>query len=216
MAVLASTGLARASIVVDHQPHPFGGLGADTEFVPDPSLPGVSWQRAADDFLLLEPTTIRQVNWWGFYNEDNPPASETMRLRFLGARAGDGLPDEGNVLREQLVQNPSRTWTGHLVATGIAPREYFFATTLSAELQLQANTNYWLEIVQVGVVATRFRWEFSLAQRNGQATINPSHDWRTSYPGVESDTAFQLICVPEPSSALLLLLGVVAIRRRGQ
>ncbi len=204
---------ASADIVVDHQPHPFGGLGSDTSFTPDPSLPGVSWQRVADDFVLTEPAIIRQVNFWGFYNADNPPSSEEMRLRILGARMGDALPDESNVVREEMVQNPSRTWTGRLVATGIAPREYFFTTNLALELRLEASTAYWLEIVQVGAVDTRFRWEFSRADRNGQASINIIHDWRNTFPGVDSDTAFQLSTIPEPSTLILSAMAFCLTRR---
>jgi len=210
-----------ADIVVDHQPYPSGGLASDTAFTPDPSLPGVSWQRVADDFVLTEPAIIRQVNFWGFYNADNPPASETMRLRFLGARQSDGLPDESHVVREQSVQNPPRTWTGRLVATGIAPREYLFTASLESELQLEANVYYWLEIVQDGAMETRFRWEFSRADRNGQAFINQAvGGWRTTLPGGALDTAFQLSTIPEPSAFVLFMLGLFLggkpFRRREQ
>ena len=79
-------------VIVDRPPSHVGGLGADTLFN---SFGSPFWERTADHILLSAAQTvepIRSINWWGFYNENNPPATETMRIRFYGARPGDGLP----------------------------------------------------------------------------------------------------------------------------
>ncbi len=213
-------GLAAAwgqIIVVDHQPHPFGGGASDTLFS-SPVNGQPVWQRNADDFMLAADYEIGTIKWWGFYNADNPPAAETMRIRFYGARPGDGLPDDGNILYETSVQDHTRTWTGRIVATGIGPREYLFQTVLPTPVFLEGGTKFWLEIAQIGDLSTTFRWEDSTSQSNGHAFINNiTLDWRTTLPGGIADTAFQLITVPEPGSLLLLGSCLTAgILRRGK
>jgi len=183
--ILAATSPLRAEIVVDHQPQNTGGLASDTSFQL-PGFPDELWQRVADDFTLTEPATLRRVHWWAFYDSDSPPLTETIRLRFYESRPLDGLPDESRIVREETVVDPLREWTGRLVGVGILPREYFFTMDLSSELQLEARTQYWLEIVQIGDIASHYRWEVSLADLNGQAAINNggASDWISTLPGL--------------------------------
>lgn len=203
-------------VVVDHQPHPFGGLGSDTLFLGPGGQP--VWQRIADDFILNGDYEIGTIRWWGFYNADNPPATETMRIRFYGARPGDGLPDDGNILYETSVQDHTRTWTGRIVATGIGPREYLIQAVLSTPVTLEVDTKYWLEIAQIGDLSTHFRWESSTADLNGQAGINSmTNAWLSTLPGTTVDAAFQLLTVPEPTTLALLVMGFAAqLARRGK
>lgn len=202
-------------IVVDHQPHNTGGLGSDTAFRIPPGQT-VFGQRVADDFRLSAPTSLIGVNFWGFYNEDNPPVEETMRIRFYGSRVGDGLPDDNNIIYEESYNNPSRTWTGRQVFTGVLPLEYFFEVDLATPLPLAANTSYWLEIVQIEDVNAAFRWEFSLADQNGQAVINNagSPDWHNTYPNIIADTAFQLVAIPEPSAITFIAVVMIVLSYR--
>lgn len=196
----------RASIIIDHQPHPYGGLGSDTLF-PAPGGGQPVWQQVADDFVWPTAEPVTQVNFWGFYNADNPPATETMRLRFYESLQLDGLP--GNVLKEVLIQNPSRVWTGGWIGVGIIPREYLYQVSLGAPVSLDAGTKYWLEVVQIGDLTTHFRWEYSINDANGMATANSIHaDWQNTFPNIPGDTAFQLIS-PEPTSLAMLALGLV-------
>lgn len=206
---LAGPGDMNDLIVVDHQPHPFGGFASDTLFLDMFDNPFS--QRVADDFELTTAVSIGAINWWGFYDLDNPPAEETFRIRFYGARAGDGLPDESNVVFEQMVDTPARTATGRRVAVSVGPDEYLYETALSSAVSLSAQTPYWLEVVQIGDLNTAFRWEFSEADLNAQAGINPtSGDWVSSAP-VTVDAAFQLVAIPEPASGLIaVLLGLGA------
>jgi hypothetical protein len=216
--ILAATSPLRAEIVVDHQPQNTGGLASDTSFQL-PGFPDELWQRVADDFTLTEPATLRRVHWWAFYDSDSPPLTETIRLRFYESRPLDGLPDESRIVREETVVDPLREWTGRLVGVGILPREYFFTMDLSSELQLEARTQYWLEIVQIGDIASHYRWEVSLADLNGQAAINNggASDWISTLPGLVADTAFQLSTVPEPKSIILFCMCFtyyIGMRRR--
>lgn len=209
LAFTAGAGV-EAGIIVDHQPHPYGGPSSDTSFLNVFGQP--YWQRLADDFTLSTPQDVTNVNFWGFYEADNPPASETMRIRFYTARQTDGLP--GDLLKEESFQSPSREWTGRWIGVGIIPREYFYQITLASPVAFLAGEKYWLEVVQIGDISTKFRWESSVSENDGHAFINPGViDWRSTLPGGSADLAFQLI-TPEPTYLTLLALGVFVCARR--
>jgi len=199
-------------IVVDHPPHPYGGFASDTAYTYTGDL---RWQRVADDILLTEAATIRHITWWGFYGssmaeEPQPaPETETMRIRFYHARPGDGLPDDDNILYEESFLNPSRTATGTViwVPPPPGPLEYIYEADFEEPVLLDADTPYWVEIVQSGDIESLFRWEFSVAELTGVAVINPGHDWERTTSMI-TDNAFQLSTIPEPSAVGLVGLGV--------
>ncbi len=205
-------------IVVDQQPTRFGGPGSDTLF--RNVFGEVVWQQIAENILLDAPATIGHLTWWGFYGGSGtpatpPPDTETMRLRFYGARPGDGLPDDGNILYEESFLDPSRTATGEIVLVGGSPDEYVYSVDLASPVSLGAGTLYWLEIEQIGDIDTTFRWEAGISPLAGHAfahTYLPA--WELS---PSTSLAFQLVAVPESSTLLLLLLLVAAVglaRRR--
>lgn len=196
-------------VIVDHPPLDSGGGASDTAF----NGGIVPWQRVADDVLLSQSATVHRIVWWGYYNADNPPAQETMRVRFYGARASDGLPDEGNILFEESFLNPSRTATGRTVWVGVDPDEYIFEQDLSTPFELVAGVPYWLEIVQIGDAGALFGWQFSFTDQNDSAFVNDlAPDWM--YLGLGADAAFQLISVPEPSALGLVFLGTFLVGTR--
>jgi hypothetical protein len=138
-----------------------------------------------------------------------------MRVRIYGARAGDGLPDDANILSETTVQDPVRINTGRRIQTGIGPYEYRFEASLAAPVSLASDTPYWLEVVQIGDITTHFRWEDSVSELGGFAFMNQGTggDWRSSLPGADYGLAFQLIS-PEPASLVLLGTGLFWLMRR--
>lgn len=216
---LGLAAVAQAEIVIDHQPYNTGGPAADTSFV-NHSGP-VLWQQTADDFVLTQPAIVRHVTWWGFYGSsftspaERPPATQTMRIRVYGARAQDGLP--GAVLFEESVVDPPYAWTGRQVLTGAAPNEYRFDVNLAMPLHLSSSTPYWLEIVQFGSTQSHYRWEISVANRDGYAFLNDATVdwWRTQ--NTPATLAFQLSTIPEPgTAALVAVVLLVLVRRRGE
>jgi hypothetical protein len=191
--------------LVDHLPTRVGGPFSDTDFVYQFQP---QWQLLADDIALSTPAAIRRVTWWGFYDQDNPPASETMRLRFYDARPGDGLP--GATLFEQSFLNPLRTATGRVILLGVLPDEYFYDVLLSTPFAMQADTTYWLEIAQIGDRSTGFRWEDSASDNRRRASLHPGDtEWQDRQN--RSDQAFQLWTVPEPATASFLSCLIVAV-----
>lgn len=202
------SSVARATVVVDHQPHPFGGPAADTDFIN--RYGQRTWQLLADVFTLSSRAVVREVRWWGFYEPDVLPTSETMRIRFYDSRPSDGLP--GTMLFEELVANPARAWTGRWVIHLINSREYLFSHSLSAPQPFYPSALYWIEIVQLGDVNSHYRWEFALAEQNGLAYANAvTNGW--AHAAFDGDLAFQLV-VPEPTSLGLLTLSLLWVARR--
>jgi hypothetical protein len=196
-------------LIFEHLPTRYGGLASDTDFLDLYQNP--KWQQLADDVLLGSEALVERITVWGFYDQDNPPSSEVMRLRFYAPRESDGLP--GNVLYEESFANPSRTATGYRVGVGVDPHEYLYDVTLATPFTLAANTLYWLEFVQVGDQSTAFRWEDGRTVAGDHVAVANVYypNWYLS--PARRNTAFQLWAIPEPSSLALLTLGLILVRK---
>lgn len=211
-------GFPRGGIVVDHRPYPTGGPASDMDFRDD--FGTALWQQSADDFVVGQSAMIRHVTWWGFYGSsftspaEQPPVTQTMRVRFYSSRSTDGLP--GSVLYEETFVDPQYAWTGRQVLTGPAPNEYKFDVDLMTPVSLQPSVTYWLEVVQLGARLSHYRWEYSRSgEINGFAVQNVTMmDWFHSQ-SISSDLAFQLSTIPEPSTAALMLLLCCCFSCRG-
>ena len=215
--MLVACGIARGSIVVDQQPHNFGGPASDTALLDD--FDNQIWQRVADDVLLPQSTILSRIVFWGFYGGsfdqfvEPPPPTETMRVRFYDARPSDNLP--GTVLFEESFLNPSRVPTGRVVLVGPGPPEMRYQVDLTTPFELQANTKYWLEIVQVDNLNSHFRWEFSPGNGTPYAFINPNvPDWTKST--LVSNVAFQLVAIPEPATLTLTAGALLFLVLKGR
>lgn len=197
---------AGADVIVEQVPALTGGPYSDTDFVD--MLGRRLWQREADNILLTQDATLRRITWWGFYGGTGtpatpPPITETIQIRIMAARAGDGLPDESVVLIDEAFLNPSRTSTGRIIGVGGSPIEHQFSVDLKIPVSLQSGVSYWLEIVQIGDVASGFRWEAAYDWIDNHAFINPftPDGWFLASGGM----AFALSDVPEPDTWTLLL-----------
>ncbi len=127
--------------IVEQLPNLTGGQGSDTQFY---DYFGYEvWQREADNILLTQDQTVGRVVWWGFYGADSqtnlpPDGDETMRIRFYGARPGDSLPDDNNIIYEESFLNPQRVATGRRVLVDRLPMEYRYEVDLAAPVSLTA------------------------------------------------------------------------------
>ena len=212
MVIIAGVQLAWADIIVDQQPDLGGGPASDMDFIDQ--FGRRFWQREADNILLSQDADLRSLKWWGFYGGDGtpatpPPTSESIQIRFMIARASDGLPDENAVLFDETYLNPSRTPTGRiLAAVGGRPAEQVYQVEFEGAIHLWASTLYWLEIVQLDDVNSMFRMETGSGVLAGHAFMNPlTNGWF----GSESSFAFELSDVPEPGTGALLSLGILTL-----
>ena len=208
---------ARADIIFDQPPSPGYAAASDTDYIAlhGPDAGQHIWMRIADDFAFSTPQTIRQITWWGCYGGDDfpthpPIGDDYMRIRIYDPRPEDELP--GNILYEQTLINPSRVATGNIIDIPGDPPEYRYQSDLATPFVAEAGSTYWLEIAQLGISDSLFRWETTdTGSENDSTSINDIYlDWTPS-PGIAF--AFQLSDTPEPHAIVLLGLGFLAIAR---
>ncbi|MCK6457565.1 MAG: hypothetical protein L6Q92_13680 [Phycisphaerae bacterium] len=213
LAGLAAAQPASAQDVLLHAQSPSrtGGRPSDTLFFNDFSLPDGALY--ADRFRLSQSANIYKLVAWGFFGrrfedlDPPPPVTETMRVRFY-ADAG-GVP--GELRYEEEFLNPPRVFTGFFVALGPARKEYRYDVTLSAGFPVAANTDYWLEVAQIGDLSSRFQWEASnFGEYAFQYPLGAA--WQ-SISG-NGQLAYELR-TPEPSGVALFLMfaGLMRLRR---
>jgi hypothetical protein len=202
-----------AGLLFEQVPSIYNGCISDTAIVNN------IWQICADNFRFTTDQPVAHVTWWGFYggsfgaNITPPTVDENLRLRFYDARPSDGSP--GNVLYEVYLLNPQRIATGRYATFPGQPAEYRFDVNLQTIFSALGNTMYWMEIIQVGLNDSMFRWSFSTTQLeglDGAAFVNVDvPDWQI----VPTNLAFQLYDVPEPSTiALSVITGLFILSGR--
>ena len=194
-------------LIYSQNPNRLFGYSADTEFVDD--FGQTIGQLVADRFVLSQPRRIGQIRWFGIYGSQfgpiqSPPAQEEFRIRFYDQQGTfpPNLPP-ASVLYETTFSNPLREETGLLVSGGFP--EYRYTVELQTPFDAMGNTLYWLEITQLGIPSSRFRWENS---SGGEYAVQfpVGSAWQTFSA---SQMAFELR-VPEPFTGSLLALAALA------
>lgn len=211
--VTMTAGPAFSQILFAQPPDQFFGLTSDTEW---PNTAGQTRSSlVADEFRLSQSASICGATWWSFFGGDperfydiNPPATETLRLRFYSDLSG--LPDA--VLWERTYVDLPRVKTGRRIGIFPLRDEYRYTTGFSTCFAAAADTTYWFEVVQIGDVNSIFRWESSYSDTDHATQFPIGVPWRLfgSY-----GMAFELNQTPEPASAVLLGLGLLASAARG-
>ncbi len=202
----------RADLVLHRQAPSRGfGISSDTEYANDFGNPTSAL--TADRFSLAQPTSAAcRIVFWSFYGtsfaptDPDPPLTETIRVRLYSESAG--LP--GEVLDEASFADPPRVFTGFLVNEFPRRKEYKYQVDLPTCWNLTANTNYWIEVAQVGDLDSVFRWEnASGGEFANQFPIGAP--WRIST--LVASMAYE-IRTPEPGSGALLVFGVGFLLKR--
>lgn len=185
------------------------GVTSDTSYLDDFGNP--SGALHADRFSLPTTSSICRVRAFVFFGgtgviDPGPPETEYVRVRVFSDSAG--LP--GHLLDEENFFNPQRELTGSLISIVSPRREYIYTLPLDECFAADAGTLYWLEISQVGVIDSRFRWENSNTPGEFAIQFPIGTDWRLSSSG---QLAYEL-WTPEPCSGALLALGLTCMFHR--
>ena len=196
MASLASPSVA--SYVVYSQ----GPQNSGPSYASCFSLPLGCTQQVADDFTLTEDTLITDIHWWGNYDTGTAPATDDFTITFyedIFSRPGKQL-DALSITRQSA--------SGLTNINGVPVFKY--DALLSAPFEVLANTTYWVSIDN-DPDGTAWYWLQS-TQGNGQNALQRD-GW---FPG-DSDVAFELTTVPEPTTLAVVavgLAGITVLRRK--
>ena len=197
--------------------------------VSEPDRVGLGWYstseprptrnfRHADNFHLDQNHEINAVRWWGLSEgstHTNLSNFDTFTIQFYTNRT---LPN-GNIRPQQLLfsetfnlDDTHATATGRAAPTGAM--EYLHNVTLSESIELSAEQTYWISISARSINPSADVWQWQ--DSNDYDTRSSSFDYSQNRWLVleDTDSAFELISVPAPSSSGLLFLGLIAQRRR--
>lgn len=173
-------------------PGHFGGFGSDGGII-----------TVADDFRFDQNTLIGGLNWWGGYFNP-PPGPDNFTIRLYTDNAGQ----PGLLLTGFNLGPITKTPTGSFVNPGLYA-EFRYSADLLSPFEAKAGDRYWLSIVNPP--RDIWLWEASGNPLNpGVQRSFHGGDWQPYF----DNTAFELVSVPEPSSSLLLTVGLLAAWRR--
>jgi hypothetical protein len=171
-------------------------------------------RQAADDFTLLTASTLTSARWYGSTFLDFQPQPTTFRIQlFLDDPNRPGplaIPEAIPSVLDYLA-TPAIVATAQSTNVGQVLRYDVDLPSVS----LAEGVRYWLSILAVGPSGN---WLWDNASPTGYVAgrslgANGPGDWDTT---TNRTMAFELSgtprSVPEPSTALLLLLGVVTAR----
>ncbi len=180
------TAAAAETIAYEQSPGHLGGFSTDGQ--------GIT---VADDFQIDHSTLINNITWWGGYGSTNLPTPPTDNFTIRLFADSGGQP--GALIQTFAVgNNTSRTATGDFVNppdpnSGFEGRpEFIYSFTLPITFQAEANTRYWLSIVNIPSLDS-WIWEVSTLCPNPTCVQRSFTDpvfgpWEPYY----DNTAFQL------------------------
>ncbi|MFG0259754.1 MAG: hypothetical protein ACF8LK_05300 [Phycisphaerales bacterium JB041] len=175
----------------------------------------------ADDFTLGSDAEISRVVWWGQssrHRHDDLTNFDTFQIEFFEAAevGGDLLPGALLAVETFDLADTTPVETGRLATNGA--KEYRHEATLALPFAAAAGRAYFIS-VSAGMIETNSpsdAWQWQDADFNNGWSA--TYSWATAeWTGYQdSDSAFELYAVPAPATAAPLLVGVLAVRRRGR
>lgn len=215
LAIALFASSAQAALLVDQ---PGSTLPGFTSANPN-GLDGAG-RAVFDDFLLASDFTLSRVEWTGGTMSTGtisalPQALIAPSVQFLlSIRPDDGTGHPDDVPIQGLTSG-FETIAGTLLSSSDTQNVYRYGIDLPSGLSLNANTRYWLQITALFTApAPNITWDWSDgSDGNG---IGSYYDTTSgTYVNASGDRSFSLFGdkatnVPEPHSALLLVLGLAA------
>lgn len=202
---------AQATVIFDNG----SAASGDFEGFSDPEVP----QIVADDFVLSASDTVRSiVVFGGYFSNDTLPASDNFSVTFYNDAGMPGTPVGSSALTVF-----SRVDTGLLAILGT--RIFRYEVDLANPQTFTSGTAFWISVVNdtSGGVDPDDDWVWILSPIEAGGNLNFSVNGGASWTSTSQIARFQLdnaFAIPEPSTGLLLALGLVALavgrRRRAQ
>lgn len=223
---------AQSGILYEQVPEHDGGYASDI-LPPHSVSPLIA---VAEDFLLNQAATIKNVTWWGELYIGMPiPGADDFTIRFFGDDGGK----PGDLLRDFSIGN-SASRTVDFVRpgppdpiTGFPSADvltFKYSICFETGFLAQANTKYWLSIMNA-LTDDEWLWGHSMTPGVGfeiqrsfaDPVLGPWQPFVDALGTPLGNAAFQLndaeIC-PEPTSIAMFGVGalglIVAARRRKQ
>jgi hypothetical protein len=170
-------------------PGHFGGFGSDGGVI-----------TVADDFQFTQDTVIGRLHWWGGYFNP-PPGPDNFIIQLFADNGGQ----PGSVLSDFSLGSVAKFSTGNYLNPGLYP-EFRYSAELLSPFQAQANVRYWLSIIN----PPRDIWLWEVSASPVNVGVQRSRDGGATWQPYFDNTAFEVVAIPEPNVALLLMGGIIA------
>ena len=159
--------------------------------------------------MLQATTQISSVQWSGLIAGNDSPQVDDYTISIMADNNG---PVGGSALAVFIIGNNANRTDSNVNFAGLDV--YNFSADI--DFVADAGTTYWLSIVNDTTGDTNDDWYWGVLQNVGNN--HRSLDFGQSWHLIGGRTDFQLSAVPEPTSALIIGIGLVAttIRRRRQ